>query len=301
MKLSTIVKVFVILLLCSCNRTNGDTTSTKVETGQRCFGEGANGVSESDSKTEASLERKNIVVSNHDNICLRSNPNESSKLEGINNPHFNDGDILECTGEVGEYYEVYYDGCKYYFPKKYAKYADQSNAQTENLKTSLSVKEFLDAAKKVADWYYANNTPYQADGVWYKDPKCPYSGNKKCKRDCSGYLSIVLQYCGVFAPDEAYNSISFKSDNNSCAKSLKKGGFQPIFGEFPQEDFNKFAPGDILAVNRGDQHHVTIYAGNGRFYDYGGKAPGHKQPISGVVADKEMNPHTYTVIWRLKK
>lgn len=169
---------------------------------------------------------------------------------------------------------------------------------------TLTREKFLATAKQIADWYYDNRLPYAADNVMYTEPECPFSANKACRHDCSGFTTLIMYSCGIVTARENFSSVDFISENTVCGKALKTAGFETIHGEFPQEDFDKFQPGDILAVNQGPngkEHHVTIYAGNGRFYDYGGKAPGHKQPISGKVDDLEMNPHTYTIIWRLKK
>ncbi|MDY4185110.1 MAG: NlpC/P60 family protein [Sodaliphilus sp.] len=261
---------------------------------------GSNDKKKTNVSTATAKSKKYIEVNDHTNICLRKQANEESKLTGPEAPHFNSGDKIEYTKVVGDYYEVIVNGETYYFPKRFA---DICSGDSKNYATKkrLAQSDFLKAAKEVAEWYYKNKTPYQADGVWYKTPYCPFSSNGRAKRDCSGFVSIVLQYCGIFAPGESYNSISFISETGKCGQSLKKAGFKPIKGIFPQEDFSKFKPGDILAVNqgaKGDEHHVTIYAGNGRFYDYGGKAPGFKQPVSGVVSKGEMNKHTYSIIWR---
>lgn len=61
-----------------------------------------------------------IVISG-DNVCFRTQPNENSKVMGGQYKHLYTGDYLPCTGIVGNYYQVTYDGGYYYIPKKYGR------------------------------------------------------------------------------------------------------------------------------------------------------------------------------------
>ena len=68
-----------------------------------------------------SLKAQDQVVVAGDNVCLRAQPNERSKLTGPRAYHFNNGDRLDCYGQTGNYYKVMVGGGFYYIPKKYAR------------------------------------------------------------------------------------------------------------------------------------------------------------------------------------
>jgi uncharacterized protein YgiM (DUF1202 family) len=61
-----------------------------------------------------------IVIAG-DNVCMRSQPNEQSKLVGPKYHHFNTGDYAKCTGKVGSYYQIMYNDSYYYIPQKYGR------------------------------------------------------------------------------------------------------------------------------------------------------------------------------------
>ena len=62
-----------------------------------------------------------LVVVAGDNVCLRVQPNESTKLEGSAYPHLNTGDEVDCVGATANYYKIVYNGRSYYLPKKYGR------------------------------------------------------------------------------------------------------------------------------------------------------------------------------------
>ena len=62
-----------------------------------------------------------LVVVAGDNVCLRTQPNESTKLEGSAYPHLNTGDEVDCVGATANYYKIVYNGRNYYLPKKYGR------------------------------------------------------------------------------------------------------------------------------------------------------------------------------------
>jgi len=61
------------------------------------------------------------VIIAGDNVCLRSQPNESSKMTGSNAPHLFTGETYDCLGTVGNYYKIRYNGGQYYLPKQYGR------------------------------------------------------------------------------------------------------------------------------------------------------------------------------------
>ena len=71
-------------------------------------------------ESSVSVNYDHIVIAG-DHVCLRSQPNESSKMMGSWNKRFNTGNILPYVDEVGNYYKVIYDGSYYYIPKKYGR------------------------------------------------------------------------------------------------------------------------------------------------------------------------------------
>lgn len=84
----------------------------------------------------AAAQSKVIVAG--DNVCLRSRPNEQSKLTGAHNPHFNTGEMLNCVGTVNGYYKVVYRGSYYYLPTRYARPRGYSNNGGRNGYSSYS-------------------------------------------------------------------------------------------------------------------------------------------------------------------
>ena len=80
-------------------------------------GKGSNS-SSSSSVTPVSYD---YIVIAGDNVCMRSRPSEQSKLTGSSYHHFNTGDYAKCSGIVGDYYQIVYNGSYYYIPKKYGR------------------------------------------------------------------------------------------------------------------------------------------------------------------------------------
>lgn len=74
------------------------------------------------SGTSASHPR-NVIIAG-DNVCLRRQANENSKMTGPNSPHLFTGEVYECTAEVGDYYKIVYGGSQYFLPKKYGRPRD---------------------------------------------------------------------------------------------------------------------------------------------------------------------------------
>lgn len=163
--------------------------------------------------------------------------------------------------------------------------------------------EWLNKVKQIADWYNKNFDGYQdfLNGKW-----CPLV-NKKVRDDCSGMVTACLVNYGIYEGNTIYNSGSFRDKDCELGKLLKKH-FLPIQGEFMQTDYEKFKAGDVLAGYMFEdgkvqkQHgHVTVYAGNGKFYDWGGWAYKAKsQPVAGEESEGFMHDHLYTIIWRVK-
>lgn len=63
--------------------------------------------------------RSVIIVG--DNVCLRTRPNESSKLTGPRHYHLDNGETVSYYGSVGNYYKIGCNGGIYYIPKKYGR------------------------------------------------------------------------------------------------------------------------------------------------------------------------------------
>lgn len=63
-----------------------------------------------------------VVIRNADEmgVALRTQPDDSYKLTGSDNPHLFTGYKLECVGVSGSYYRVKYNGCCYYIPMEFA-------------------------------------------------------------------------------------------------------------------------------------------------------------------------------------
>ena len=64
--------------------------------------------------------QSHVVVAG-DNVCLRYNPSESSKMTGEYAPHFFTGDVLPYYGREGNYYRVLWNDSIYYLPTKYGR------------------------------------------------------------------------------------------------------------------------------------------------------------------------------------
>lgn len=60
------------------------------------------------------------VCATSDNVCLRSQPNEATKLTGNNAPHIYKGELYRCTAIVNGYYAIQYNDSTYYLPMRYA-------------------------------------------------------------------------------------------------------------------------------------------------------------------------------------
>lgn len=169
--------------------------------------------------------------------------------------------------------------------------------------TSANAAEWLSKAEEIADWYAATFTDYQQ---FLGGKMCPIL-DKKVRDDCSGLVTACLVNYGIYDGNEIFNSAHFR-DKNSEIGELMQEHFTPIEGEFMQTDYQEFQPGDILAgymFEDGEvqkKHgHVTIYAGNGKFYDWGGWAyKAETQPVAGEESEGYMHDHLYTIIWRMK-
>lgn len=61
-----------------------------------------------------------FVYAKGDNVCLRSQPNEESKMTGPQAPHLYEGEVYRCTGIEKGYYAIEYNGSTYYLPMRYA-------------------------------------------------------------------------------------------------------------------------------------------------------------------------------------
>ena len=68
----------------------------------------------------ASIGYSSVIIAG-DNVCLRSLPNENTKMTGPHNPHLNTGETYPYHGAEGNYYKIEYEGCIYYLPKKYGR------------------------------------------------------------------------------------------------------------------------------------------------------------------------------------
>lgn len=163
--------------------------------------------------------------------------------------------------------------------------------------------QWLSKVKEVADWYCKTFENYQQ---FLGGKMCPVV-DKKVRDDCSGLATACLQNYGIYHGNTIYNSAAFRDKNSELGHNLQKF-FDPIEGEFMQTEYEKFQPGDILAgfmfengkVQRAHGH-VTIYAGNGQFYDWGGWAyKADSQPVAGEESAGYMHDHLYTIIWRIK-
>ena len=168
---------------------------------------------------------------------------------------------------------------------------------------NANTKEWLLKTKEIADWYASNFSDYQQ---FLNGKMCPLI-DKKVRDDCSGLVTACLVNYGVYDGNNIFNSANFRDKNSSIGILMKKK-FKPIEGNFMQTEYESFKPGDILAgymfedgkVQR-NHGHVTIYAGNGKFYDWGGWAYKSKtQPVAGEEAAGYMHDHLYTIIWRMK-
>lgn len=170
--------------------------------------------------------------------------------------------------------------------------------------------KWFKAVVEVTKWYEKNVPGYQKHISPLID--CPLV---KCgvRDDCSGLLSACLQYYGLITDGAIYTSAGYARENSKIGKIMQQE-FKPIKCSIKQEKdaYGDLLPGDILTCHDGkDYNHVTIYAGDGRFYDWGSKAPGkdaktanpdvkdnYPQPVSSNINDKQMNYHIYTLIWR---
>lgn len=61
-----------------------------------------------------------IVIAG-DNVCLRSQATESTKMTGSDKPHLFTGEVYPCLGMKGNYYLINYNNGRYYIPKQYGR------------------------------------------------------------------------------------------------------------------------------------------------------------------------------------
>lgn len=64
--------------------------------------------------------RRSVIIAG-DNVCLRTRPNENSKLVGPGYYHLDTGEVVSYYGSVGNYYKIGVNGGVYYIPKKYGR------------------------------------------------------------------------------------------------------------------------------------------------------------------------------------
>lgn len=77
--------------------------------------------SSSSSSTATKPTSFNYIIIAGDDVCFRTQPNESSKVMGRQYKHLYTGDVLRCVGETGNYYKVVYSDEYYYIPKRYGR------------------------------------------------------------------------------------------------------------------------------------------------------------------------------------
>ena len=128
---------------------------------------------------------------------------------------------------------------------------------------SLINGDVLEVAKQLHDYVRDNRFTYGA----HYNIKNLGSGTESKVIDCSAYVSWVLYELGYQEFGTQKNSSWFKSNGQ---KLCDKYGWQMI----TPVNSSTLQPGDILVVygkyiNGKLQHHVEIYAGNGRSYSCG--------------------------------
>ena len=61
------------------------------------------------------------VVIAGDDVCLRAQPDESTKMTSYGSPRLYTGEVYPYYGTVGNYYRIGVNGRTYYIPKKYGR------------------------------------------------------------------------------------------------------------------------------------------------------------------------------------
>ena len=141
--------------------------------------------------------------------------------------------------------------------------------------TTLDGTALLQIAKQCHD--YIRTTKINGKEFYYGphyDITNLGSGNEEPIIDCSAYVSWVLYKMGFSEFDKQWRSIDFK---NKADELCEKYGWQKI----TPVNSTTLQPGDILVVYvEGGNHHVEIYAGDGRSYSAGGNNSIHADTIS---------------------
>lgn len=116
-----------------------------------------------------------------DNVCLRSEPNEASKMTGPDAPHFFTGNRLHVVRVVDNYYAIDYQGAEYFIPKKYLR-LDPNAAPIEDVPEYVSV---------AGDNVCLRSIPNESGKMTGPDAPHLYKGEKyRCVGIENGYYAI---------------------------------------------------------------------------------------------------------------
>ena len=134
-----------------------------------------------------------IVIAG-DNVCLRSEPNEYSKLTGQYNPHFNTGQYLKCAGTVGGYYKVVYNGGYYYIPTQYARPRGSGSSSVSNSPSRIVIAGDNVCLRTAPNEYSKLSGP--------GNPHLNTGYQLRCVGQTSGYYKVVYNGSYYYIPKQ---------------------------------------------------------------------------------------------------